>query len=67
MIKMRPPMFGLLEVFGESLREQNLTGIAAIHQPLRRVDTCARDIGAPGYIHYPAYRPAMHTHAQSQV
>src|SRR6266516_769516 len=67
MIKMRPPMFELLEVFGDPLREQDVTGIAAIHHPLRRVDPCARDIGPAAYIHHPTDRTAVHAHAQAQV
>ena len=67
MIKMRPPMFELLEIFGHPLGEQDVIGIAAFHYPLRCVDTRARDIGAAAYIHYPADRPAMHAHAQAQV
>ena len=67
MIEMRPPMFELLEVFRDPLGEQNVAGIAAIHHPLRHVDTGAGDIGAPVYIDYPADRAAVHTHAQPQV
>ena len=48
MVEKRPPMFELLQVLGHSLREKNVTGIAAIHHSLRHVDACAGNIGAAG-------------------
>src|SRR5439155_10606580 len=46
-VKMRPPMFELLEVFRDPLREQDVIGIAAIHYPLRRIDTAPATLARP--------------------
>ena len=64
---MWPPMLKLLEVLRDPLREQDVTGVAAIHHPLRHVDAGASHIGAAVYIDHPVDRAAVHAHAQAQV
>ena len=61
-VQVRPPMTVLLQVFRHMSREKNVTGIAAIHDPLRHVDARPGDVGPPAHIGHFAYRPAVDAH-----
>ena len=61
-VQMWPPMTVLLQVFRHMSREKNVTGIAAIHDPLRHVDARPGDIGPTAHIRHVAYRPAVNAH-----
>ena len=63
-VQMPVPMAVLVKVFGDVLRKEDVTGIATIHHPLRRVDAGAGNIRPSAYIYDPADRPAVHAHAQ---
>ena len=55
-------MVVLLQVFCHMSGEKNVTGIAAIHDPLRHVDARPGDIGPPVYIGHLADRSAVNAH-----
>ena len=57
----------LREVFGGPARHQNMTGIAAIHAPLRQVNSGASDIGAAADIGHGIDCPAVNSHPQPEV
>ena len=63
-VQVRPPMAVLCQIFGDTLREQDVTGIAAIHHPLRDVNSRAGDIRPLVHIDNPANRSAVHAHPQ---
>ena len=65
-VQVRLPMPGLLEIFGDMFRKQNVPGIAAIHYALRDVDAGASDIRALVDVDHAAYRTAVYAHAQPQ-
>ena len=44
-----------------------MPGVAAIHHPLRHVDSSAGEIGPFVYIHDPADRPAVDSHPKLQA
>ena len=58
----RRPLAILREVFRHPLREQNVTGVAAIHHPLRRIDPGAGDVRPPAHIRHFAHRTAVNSH-----
>src|SRR5439155_24744135 len=54
----------LFQVLCHMLRDENMTGITAIHDPLCNVDSCPRYVCAATYVHYAADRSAMDPHAE---
>src|SRR5690348_2024032 len=60
-------MFELLEVFGHSPGEKNVTGIGAIHHSLRHVDAGTGDISAAVHINYATHWPTVNPHPQGKV
>ena len=54
----------LREVLGDSLRKKNVPGIAAIHHPLRDIDSSAGNVGLIVHIGDAIDRPAVNSHAQ---
>src|ERR1700730_8775831 len=57
------PMF--LQIIRDMFGEQNVTGIAAIHHPLRPVNPTTGDVGASADISYFADRPALNSHSHA--
>ena len=43
-VQIRSPMLILREVVGHMFREQNVSGVAAIHHTLSNVDSCSGDV-----------------------
>ena len=58
----RRPLPGMHQVIGDALGEENVTGVAAIHHPLRHVDAGPGDVGAPAHIGHLAHRSAVNPH-----
>ena len=44
-----------------------MSGVAAIHHPLRHVDPSAGEIGVIVHIDHPAHRTAVHAHPKLQA
>ena len=61
------PLPVLHQVIGDALRKQDMTGIAAIHYPLRHVNTGAGDVGAAVDVDDFTDRPAMNPHAHQNL
>ena len=60
----RPPTIVLFEIFGHVLGKQDVSGIAAIHHPLRHVDAGAGDVGSLIDIDDLIDRAAVDSHAK---
>src|SRR6266480_6622707 len=65
-VQIRSPLAILLQIIGDVLGEQNVSGIAAIHHPLGNVDSGARNVRSLGHIRDFAYRAAMNSHPHFQ-
>ena len=50
-------MFVFFQIFGDVLGDKNVSGIPAIHYPLRHVEARTGEIGVTIHIYHPAYRP----------
>ena len=61
-VQVRLPMAILLQIFRHMFGEQDVPGIAAIHHPLRHVDSGPGDVGPPAHIGHFAHRPAVNAH-----
>src|SRR5436190_16585900 len=57
----------LFQILCHVLGDEDVAGIAAIHHPLRDVDSSSRNVCAATYVHYAADRSAMDPHAQFQL
>src|SRR5690242_15489569 len=66
-VQERSPLLVRIEVFGDTLRKQNVSGIAAIHHSLGHVNSSARKVGLFIYIHDAANWTAVNSHPQLQV
>src|ERR1700720_1621288 len=64
---MWPPSSVLLQIFGDSLRQQDMTGVATIHQPLGEINPDPGRVYSIVYIRYRAHWPAVDTHANWQI
>src|SRR5205814_8100719 len=53
-----------LEIFSDMFREQNVSGIAAIHDPLCRIDARASHVGFSGCVDDTAYGSTVYAHSQ---
>ena len=63
----RSPMRILRQVISSAFRKKNVTGITAVHHPLRNVDARPGNIRAIVHIRDLIHRTAMNPHAQGQV
>ena len=61
-VELRLPLAVLLQIFRHAFGEQNVPGIAAIHDPLRHVNAGPGDVGAAADIRHFAHRTAMNPH-----
>jgi hypothetical protein len=64
--QVRPPLRILLEIVRDTFGEQDVSGIAAIHDALRHIDSDTRDIGLFVQIGDLVNRAAMDSHAHLQ-
>src|SRR5437879_10228327 len=63
----RPPSSILLKIFSDSLRKQNMTGIATIHHALGEITSNPRGVDPIIYVRHRAHRPAVHAHAHTKT
>ena len=66
-MQMGLPMLILLQILGDMFRKQNVSGISAVHHPLRHVNSGAGNVRPFVDINDTADRPAVHTHSQWQI
>lgn len=59
------PMAVLLQVFSDTLREQDVPGISAVHYALRQIDPDASHIRSVIHVHDAANWSAMYAHPLS--
>jgi hypothetical protein len=62
----RSPLRVLLEIIRDAFRNQNVTGVTAIHHPLRDIDPGPSDIPLLTQVGYFLHRPAVNSHAHPQ-
>src|SRR3954454_11055167 len=60
------PVRVFLEIFSEVLREQNVSGIAAVHHPLRDIDGGASHVCFSGCVDDSADWSTVYAHSQPQ-
>ena len=65
-MQQRPPRIVLVEIFGDTLRKQDMTSIAAIHHALCDIDPGAGDIGPSRHVNKSADGTAVYAHPQLQ-
>src|SRR5437773_10915393 len=58
------PVRVFLEIFSDMLREQNVFGIAAVHDPLCDIDAGASHVRFSGCVDDSADGPAVYAHSQ---
>ena len=63
----RSPLFVFSQIVGDAFGEKNVSGVAAIHHPLRHVDPSAREIGSFVYIDHAANWSAVDSHPKLQA
>src|ERR1051325_2860380 len=66
-MQMRSPSSVLLQIFGHSLGQQDVTGVPAIHQTLGDIDTDSGGVDATVNISDRANWAAVHAHAHRQI
>ena len=66
-MQQRLPMLVLLQILGDTLGQQNVSSVAAIHHPLGHVNPRAGDVGALIDIDHSTDWPAVHPHAQLKL
>ena len=66
-VQERSPLLVFFQIFGDVFGEQNVTRVAAVHHPLRHVDSSTREIGPFIYIDNPADWPAVDSHTKLQA
>ena len=55
-VQERPPMFVFSQIVSHALGEKNVSGVAAVHYPLRHVETGAGKVGLTVHIDHAADR-----------
>src|SRR6476469_3580185 len=60
-------MLVFFEILGYMLGDKNVSGVSAIHDPLRHVDAGTGEIGMAIHIYHPADRTAVHAHSNLQA
>src|SRR5437773_3001535 len=66
-VQERSPLFVLFEILGDMLRKKNVPGVAAIHHPLRDIDSGPGKIRTIIHVDYAAHWSAMNSHAKLQA
>ena len=64
---MRLPFADLADIFSDALGDEDMTGVAAIHDALREVDPSTGDVGGGLAFFRLRYRTAMYAHAHLQT
>ena len=63
-MQVRLPVRVFLEIFSDVLREQNVSGIAAVHDPLCDIDAGASHVRFSGCVDDPTDRSTVYAHSQ---
>src|SRR4029077_1710542 len=63
-MQVRLPVRIFLEIFSDMLREQDMSGIAAVHDPLRDIDAGASNVRFSGCVDDSADWTTMYAHSQ---
>src|SRR5204862_290711 len=63
-MQMRLPVRVFLQICSYALRQQNVSGIAAVHDTLRDIDAGASHVRFSGCIDDPTNRSTMYAHSQ---
>src|SRR6266568_4126259 len=66
LMQVRLPVRVFFKIFSDVLREQNVSGIAAVHDPLCHIDASASHVRFSGCVDDPAHRSTVYTHSQPQ-
>src|SRR6266404_8194507 len=64
LMQVRLPVRVFLEIFSDMFREQNVSGIAAIHDPLCDIDARASHVRFSGCVDDTAYGSTVYPHSQ---
>src|SRR5213592_327141 len=63
-VQVRLPVRVFLEIFSDVLREQNVSGVAAIHDPLCDIDASASHVRFSCRVDDPADRSTVYAHSE---
>src|SRR6184192_3061316 len=63
-MQVRLPVRVFLQIFSDMLRQQNVSGIAAVHDPLCDIDASASHIRFSGCVDDPTHGSAVYAHSQ---
>ena len=63
-MQVRLPVRVFLEIFSDVLREQNVSGIAAVHDPRCHIDAGSSHVRFSGCVDDPADRSTVYAHSQ---
>src|SRR6476661_2893306 len=63
-MQVRLPVRVFLEIFSDVLRQQNVSGIAAVHDPLCDIDAGASHIRFSGCVDDPTHGSTVYAHSQ---
>src|SRR5207244_12765538 len=66
-VQERSPLFVFFDIFSDMLRKQNVTGIAAIHHPLRHIKSGTGKIGLTVHIDDTAHRSAVYSYSKFYI
>ena len=67
LMQVRLPVRVFLEIFSDVLREQNVSGIAAVHDPLRDIDAGASHVRFSGCVDDPTDGSTVYAHSQRNL
>src|SRR5215471_1779978 len=63
-MQVRLPVRVFLQIFSDVFREQNVSGIAAVHHPLRHIDASSSHVRFSGCVDDPTDRSTVYAHSQ---
>src|SRR5260370_221695 len=63
----RSSLFVSFEIFGQVSGEKNVSGVAAVHHPLRHIKTGPGKVGLTVHIDHAADRAAVYSHPKLSV
>src|SRR5947207_15936340 len=63
-MQVRLPVRVFLEIFSDVLREQDVSGIAAVHDPLCDIDAGASYVRFSGCVDHPTHGSTVYPHSQ---
>jgi hypothetical protein len=66
-MQVRLPVRILLQIFGHMLRQQNVSGITAVHDPLCHVDSSSSHVPFSRYVDHTTNRSAVYAHSQPEL